>query len=205
MFRFTNFMRSTIALITLAAGLQGCVSASRVARMPIAALRETPPEDIGKAKEAGDGVPVFSLPNQDSVPWVLSEKLDQGPVVLIFYRGDWCPYCRKQLAELDTFKNELQKRHAQVAAIAPDGIERYKVLHSELGLHFDLLHDENALLIKNFGLYDEGTSTAWPAVYILQEQGGEVKVAWVSLAETYKIREQPKLILAALDRLQNEP
>ncbi|MCP4499313.1 MAG: peroxiredoxin family protein [Deltaproteobacteria bacterium] len=172
--------------------------------MPIGALRETPPEDIGKAKKLGDQVQFFALPNQDGLAWNLQEKLAKGPVVLIFYRGDRCPYCRTQLAELDTFKDELQKRHAQVAAIAPDGIERYKVLHEELALHFDLLHDENALLITNFGLYDDDTSTAWPDVYILQQHGATVNVAWVSLAETYKIREQPALILAALDALKNE-
>ncbi|HEV3476423.1 MAG TPA: hypothetical protein VG127_02980 [Rubrobacteraceae bacterium] len=41
--------------------------------------------DIG----LGQKVPYFELPDQRDHPWVLSGQLEVGPVVLVFYRGDW--------------------------------------------------------------------------------------------------------------------
>src|ERR671911_4777 len=46
----------------------------------------------------GRKVPYFELPDQQGYPWSLSGELEVGPVVLIFYRGDWCAYCNGQLA-----------------------------------------------------------------------------------------------------------
>ena len=46
----------------------------------------------------GQTVPYFELPDQQDYPWGLSGQLEVGPVVLVFYRGDWCPYCNGQLA-----------------------------------------------------------------------------------------------------------
>jgi peroxiredoxin len=37
----------------------------------------------------GDHVPNFELPDQNGNPWILSERLEQGSTVLVFYRGDW--------------------------------------------------------------------------------------------------------------------
>jgi peroxiredoxin len=37
----------------------------------------------------GSKAPDFELPDQQGYPWSLSGELEEGPVVLIFYRGDW--------------------------------------------------------------------------------------------------------------------
>ena len=37
----------------------------------------------------GQEVPAFELPDEQGQPWVLAERLSDGPVVLVFYRGDW--------------------------------------------------------------------------------------------------------------------
>jgi len=37
----------------------------------------------------GEQAPVFELPDQKDQPWSLSGQLEAGPVMLIFYRGDW--------------------------------------------------------------------------------------------------------------------
>jgi len=194
-------IRFTPAVVLAAVALTSCTTASRVARMPLAAMREAPPTDVDTTAVAvGAEAPTFTLPAQDGQPWSLAEALQKGPVVVVFYRGDWCPYCRSQLAELQTFMPQLRERHAQVVGIAPDGVERYAVLHEELGLGdgFDLLHDEGAAVIQQYGVYDAETETAWPALYVLTLQDGQPTVHWRSLAETYKKREAPKAILQAL-------
>lgn len=39
--------------------------------------------------EVGGRIPGFELPDEEKRPWNLSEKLKDGPVMLVFYRGDW--------------------------------------------------------------------------------------------------------------------
>jgi peroxiredoxin len=39
--------------------------------------------------EVGQGMPVFELPDEEGRPFNLMERLKEGPIVLVFYRGDW--------------------------------------------------------------------------------------------------------------------
>ena len=39
--------------------------------------------------QPGEQAPDFELPDQDGRPWRLSDQLQAGPVLLVFYRGDW--------------------------------------------------------------------------------------------------------------------
>ena len=48
--------------------------------------------------DVGQKVTYFELPDQLDYPWSLSGQLELGPVMLVFYRGDWDPYCNGQLA-----------------------------------------------------------------------------------------------------------
>jgi peroxiredoxin len=56
----------------------------------------------------------------------LIEKAD-GPVVIIFYRGGWCPYCTKHLAELGARQGELKALGATVLAISPESFEKLTI------------------------------------------------------------------------------
>ena len=49
------------------------------------------------AIKVGDRAPVFELPDAHGRPIRLAERLLDGPVVLSFYRGAWCPFCNLQL------------------------------------------------------------------------------------------------------------
>src|SRR4028118_2092164 len=64
----------------------------------------------------GDVAPSFELPDQQDHPWSLSGQLEVSPVVLVFYRGDWCPYCNGQLAAYARKYNEFERRGTQPAA-----------------------------------------------------------------------------------------
>ena len=54
----------------------------------------------GAAKQAlkeGAQAPAFILPDARGNAVTLSHLLAQGPVVIVFYRGQWCPYCHLAL------------------------------------------------------------------------------------------------------------
>ena len=50
--------------------------------------------------DVGQKIKYFELPDQQDYPWSLSGQLEMGPVMLVFYRGDWSPYCNGQLASI---------------------------------------------------------------------------------------------------------
>jgi peroxiredoxin len=45
--------------------------------------------DSSATSRLGDAVPDFELPDHEGKSWNLSDHLARGPVVLVFYRGDW--------------------------------------------------------------------------------------------------------------------
>jgi peroxiredoxin len=89
----------------------------------------------------GQKVPYFELPDQQDYPWGLSGQLEVGPVVLVFYRGDWCPYCNGQLVSYARAYQEFEKRAAQVAGISVDPPGNNAGMVGKLLLPFPLLSD----------------------------------------------------------------
>jgi peroxiredoxin len=75
---------------------------------------------IGQALKAGDAMPAFELPNVEGRLITSAELLEHGPLVLSFFRGGWCPYCRLELKALQESLPEIERRGAALTAITPD-------------------------------------------------------------------------------------
>src|SRR5580658_4227885 len=71
------------------------------------------------ALKVGDTVPDFILPNAQGEPVRLRGLLEKGPVVIVFYRGGWCPYCNLHLRGFQRRLPEFHELGAQVVAISP--------------------------------------------------------------------------------------
>ena len=69
--------------------------------------------------KAGMKAPDFSLPNVNGETIQLSQLLAQGPVVLIFYRGGWCPYCNLALRSYQAILPEIKQAGATLVAVSP--------------------------------------------------------------------------------------
>lgn len=67
----------------------------------------------------GAMAPDFTLPTACGTPLSLSSLLAQGPVVLTFYRGVWCPYCSSELRALQSKLPEMSAAGATLVAISP--------------------------------------------------------------------------------------
>jgi len=75
---------------------------------------------IERALKPGDAMPAFELPNVEGALVASAELLERGPLVLSFFRGGWCPYCRLELNALQATLPEIERRGATLAAITPD-------------------------------------------------------------------------------------
>jgi peroxiredoxin len=82
------------------------------------------------------------LPDPDDVMISSAELLEDGPLVVTFYRGIWCPYCRQDLKELSDAATDIRSCGASLVAIAhqtvPDGNGKIQRVH---GLEFPILDD----------------------------------------------------------------
>jgi len=89
----------------------------------------------------GDTAPDFALPDAVGNQVVLSELLAQGPVVVTFYRGEWCPYCNLQLRSLQEALPEITATGATLVAISPQASDHAMSLTEKHELAFPVLSD----------------------------------------------------------------
>src|SRR5260370_17580695 len=71
------------------------------------------------ALKVGDKAPAFTLDDPKGKPVSSTELLTQGPLIVTFYRGVWCPYCNMDLQAIEAALPELRNRGPQLPAVSP--------------------------------------------------------------------------------------
>lgn len=102
--------------------------------------------------KAGNKAPEFHLKNQDGVMISSTELLKNGPLVITFYRGVWCPYCNTDLANLKRYTSQLEELNATMVGISPQVPQYNKQVIDQQRLNFDLLSDTKNNVANTFGL-----------------------------------------------------
>lgn len=177
---------------------------------------------LKRARGVGDRAVDFDLPLANGSQLRLNELLSVGPVVLVFYRGGWCPYCNRHLAALQKSLEEIQSLDAQLVAITPELPEKALATQEKGRLAFPIVSDEGNKVAREYGLvfrisdkvipyydgffdieeYNGDRSYELPlaATYVI-DAGGVIRYAF--LDADYKARAEPKEILATLQRLKS--
>ncbi len=91
------------------------------------------------APQPGDPMPSFLLPDETGQLVRLESLLGRGPVVIVFHRGHWCPYCRLNAFALTQSRDRLAG--AQVVAITPELLKHTAELKADAGAWFPILSD----------------------------------------------------------------
>lgn len=126
------------------------------------------------ALRAGGAAPRFALPDHRGQSVSLDTLLRQGPVVVAFYRGQWCPYCNTRL-------------HAYQFGITLSTEGAMRDLHAGVG----------ADLTANNG--DPSWRVPVPATYVIRPDG-VIAADWID--GDFRHRAEPAEILAALDAMR---
>lgn len=100
----------------------------------------------------GAKAPDFKLFNAVGATVNLYEQLDQGPVVLTFYRGTWCPYCNRQLRAYQEILPDLQALGAQLIAVSPQLPDSSLSMVEKNELSFQVLSDTRGLVAAKYNL-----------------------------------------------------
>lgn len=143
--------------------------------------------------KTGETAPDFSLKAHDGSTVTLSE-LD-SPVVLVFYRGYWCPFCGRQLSEMRGLLKPGDK--VKLFAISVDPPERSIDLIKKIEkdgqgkVEYTFLSDPGHQIIDSYGLFDPAyvgkgvEGIPHPAVYVLDKNR---KVVWSKVEPDYRKR-----------------
>lgn len=205
-------------LNTLAAGLSVLAAVGIV--VPDAS-KATPARDEPIA--LGETMPAFELPDEKGEMFVSENALKDGPLIVAFYRGTWCPYCRRELASIEESVADFNKLGANVIAISPQTPEHVVDLREKLGLSYETLVDHDNKLATELGIMftlDKATrekyrgygvdlteyndSEEWqlpiPATFVI-DQTGKVRYAWTN--PDYSKRAPVEEIMAALKEIKN--
>ncbi len=128
--------------------------------------------------EVGARAPAFHL--QTATQTVESSNaLRSGPLVLVFYIGDYCMFCRQQLTALQAHLGEFQAAGATVWAVSVDPVSTSAALATALHVSFPLPSDPDLHVVRAFGVETAGDAhVALPSVFVLAPDGAGGRVAY---------------------------
>jgi peroxiredoxin len=175
--------------------------------------------DDAKGLAVGVKAPLFKAIDADSTEFDLAGALKTGPVVLIFYRGEWCPICNKHLGQVQDSLNLITQRGATVIAVSPQKPEYLNKMAHKTGAQFKLLFDDGYKIADDYDVNftpekkqlhvynlvlnaklkksqsDQSQRLPIPATYIISQDG---VIIWRQFDPNYKNRSTVKEILENL-------
>ena len=104
------------------------------------------------AVTAGATVPDFTLPAATGALINLYSKLGEGPVVLSFYRGGWCPFCNLELRALRALLPEITALGASLIGISPEIPDNSLTTTEKHQLEYAVLSDIGNSTARAYGL-----------------------------------------------------
>ncbi|MDB5207620.1 MAG: AhpC/TSA family protein [Flavisolibacter sp.] len=168
------------------------------------ALAQDKPEGLFLNSKAPD----FKLKDQSGIEVNLKELRKKGQTVVIFYRGNWCPYCSRQLKNLNDSLALIIAKGAQLVAITPEASAGIDSTVAKTGAVFPILYDEGGKMATAYQVsfkLDDRTVSRYkmsgidllknnnqkqavlpvPAVYIINTEGS---ITYRYFDENYKKR-----------------
>ena len=152
----------------------------------------------------------------------LEEALKEGPVVIVFYRGHWCPVCNRHLNQLQDSLEVIQQAGARVVAISPEKPYNLEKTAEKTDSRFSLLYDEGYRISDAFDITfrpgsldrimyntflranlknahsDDSQQLPIPATFVIGQDG---KIVWRHFDPDYKKRASVQEIMEALSIL----
>lgn len=162
--------------------------------------------------------PDFKGRNQKNEEIRLKDLLKTGKVVLVFYRGYWCPYCNRELKKLEDSLQFILDKGAQLVAVTPEKPENISKTIEKTNAGYPIIFDEGLKIMKAYDVAFEvpentlnrymssgldiaennginGKYLPVPAVYIINKQ---MDIIYRFFDTDYKKRPSVKDILANL-------
>lgn len=168
---------------------------------------------------SGDKAPNFITEDVNGKGIELNSLIEKGKVVVLFYRGQWCPVCEKHLSAFQEEVSQILDKGASVIAVTPETIDNAKVMMGKTGMTFSVIADPDGQIMKDYDVlfhvtdkYEKKIASLFntdiaennasqeallpvPATYIINQNGIIEKVFF---NYNYKIRASVSEILEVL-------
>jgi peroxiredoxin len=164
--------------------------------------------------QVGEQAPDFIAYDAEGVEYNSMDLLKEKNIVLLFYRGDWCPVCTRYLSNLQDSLQYVYEKNAVVLAVSPDKPEKLESMKNKSGAEFILLQDKDYIIMKSFDVAfnpDKKSKTMYnerlkaeleaenllpvPATFIIDQSG---KIVYKHYNPDYKVRATVKEIIDSL-------
>lgn len=200
------------------AGFKQRVAPERVAMMEAATADLRASGIEARAVQVGARAPDVTLPDAMNHLVRLSDLWCRGPLVLVFYRGGWCPYCNLELREWSRHLPSLKHMGAQLVAVSPQTPDNSLSTAQRNDLAYPVLSDSELRASEAFGVAFElppqlielygrvgndlpvlNGNGRWvlpvPATYVIDRDG---RVVFAHVEADYRERAEPALVLGAV-------
>lgn len=165
--------------------------------------------------KVGDIAPAIVGTDQNGKKISLKDVLKNGEAILIFYRGQWCPYCNKQLSRLNDSLSYITAKGGTIITITPETADNIKKTVSKTKASFSIIEDKGLTIMKDYKVSfsvdektiekykgygidfakangDNGANLPVPATYIVGKDG---KIKYVFFNADYSKRASVKDII----------
>ena len=202
--RLTHRTAMPLAL-GVALAMAGAAHAQSMNAMGPVDGKELAPTDIERVA-IGAKAPDFTLHKYEGGTTTLSTEYAKKNVVLVFYRGYWCPYCVNQLKELRNLLDAPLKENTELLVVSIDGDKETKMAITRIAADgtqpdFTFLSDPEHEVIARYGVLNPSGSRRGiphPATFVIDQKG---IVRWRDVQTDYKIRPTNADILTAVKAL----
>ena len=166
--------------------------------------------EVPPSLRAGRSLPDFAASDEQGNP-VRSTQLVGSPTVMLFVRGNWCPFCTKQVEGLTKVYKDIVDLGAKLIFVTPKPLETTRRVAKFFEVEFDFWLDDELAAAKQLGLVmphgvpdghqkEYGEDTVWPTALVIDAAG---TIRFANLARLVIDRPDPKLLMSELRKLQN--
>jgi len=128
--------------------------------------------DAKSTIQVGDTVPEFCLPNAVGEELSRAELSNKGPLLIVFYRGEWCPFCNLALLGLQKHLGDFIAKGVTVVAISPELPNQSLTTVEKNELKFQVLSDVGNQFARKLGLVWKQPGTLRP---LFEQLGFDLK------------------------------
>ena len=133
----------------------------------------------------------------------LKDVLKDSLVVLIFYRGQWCPYCNRQLKKIEDSLQLIRGKGAKLIAVTPEKPEFISKTIEKTKASFPLLYDKEMKIMKAYGVafeVDERAVSRYKNADIdLMEANGQKDKVYLPVPAAYIINKEGTIVYRFFD------
>jgi peroxiredoxin len=176
---------------------------------------------LARALRVGDALPDVALPDAPDGRVRLPDLVRDGPLVLVFYLGRWCPFCTLELRAWQRALPRIRALGGRLVAVSPQDEREIALMRERDRLEFHMIADPANTLARRVGLAYEvapalrdaylasgmgdagdGDACGWtlplPAVYLVGRDG---RVEWAHVDANWRRRAEPAEVVARLAAL----